>query len=146
MARVFGNIKRKIQRITGKLDQYQEAITFAEAGQQGHLRGVVQEPATMETPKKLVVVGNESRFSKDIMDYAIDMAERMSYEIVALNAAPLSCDTFKLFSESRNKICSDFQTLAENSVRPFKEAAEARGISFTHIVKYTDSNEVLSEL
>jgi len=29
---------------------------------------------------------------------------------------------------------------------PFQEAAEARGIPFRHIVKYTDSSEVLTEL
>ena len=146
MARLFGNIKRTIQGLTGKSDPYQEAITSAEAGQQEDLQEGFQETPSVETTPKLVVIGKESIFSKDIMDYAVDMADRMSYEIVALNTAPLSCDTFKLFSESRDKICSGFQMLAEDNVLPFKEAAEARGIPFTHIVKYTDSDEVLSEL
>ena len=146
MARLFGKIKNKVRSLTGKMDQYQEAITFAEAGQQEHVREVFQETKETAVSKKLLVVGKESTFSTEIIDYAIDMAERMSYEIVALNTAPLSCDTFKLFSDSRDKICGDFQMLAETNAQPFRENAETRGIAFTHVVKYTESTEVLEEL
>jgi hypothetical protein len=118
----------------------------AEAGQQEDVKQAAKETWSKKTGKKLVVVGKESLFSQDIIEYAVDLAARMEYEIVALNTAPLSCDTFKLFSESRDKICSDFQLLAVDSAEPFEVAAEARGIPFTHIVKYTDSTEVLSEL
>jgi hypothetical protein len=127
------------------MNRYQEAITFAEAGQQSHAEDLLQEPQTMEESRKLVVVGRESAFSKEIIDYGIEMAERMSYEIVALNTAPLSCETFRL-SASRDDICTDFQMLSEQNVRPFREAAEKKGIPFRHIVRYSDSNEVLLEL
>ena len=80
-----------------------EAITFAEAGQHDYAEDVLMEVQEKEESKKLVVVGKESTFSQEIIDYAIDMAERMSYEIVALNTAPLSCETFKL-SSSRTKL------------------------------------------
>jgi hypothetical protein len=117
-----------------------------EAGKKEDIKQVNQASSTAEPSKKLVVVGKESIFSEEIIAYAVDLAARMKYEIIALNTAPLSCETFKLFSESRDKICSDFQLLAEGNAIPFQEAAEARGIPFTHIVKYTDSSEVLSEL
>jgi len=39
---------------------------------------------------RLVVMGHESMFSDEVIGYAIDMAKRMSYEILALNSAPLS--------------------------------------------------------
>ena len=146
MARLFGKIKSKVQNLTGKTGQYQEAIPFVEASHQEDAKEDLQETKETEASKKLLVVGKESTFSTEIIDYAIDMAARMSYEIVALNTAPLSCDTFKLFSDSRDKICSDFQMLAETNVQPFREKAETRGIPFTHVVKYTESTEVLEEL
>jgi hypothetical protein len=133
-----------MQSFSGKMDQYQEAITFAEAGEAAVEDGV-QEVTPVEESRKLVVVGRESIFSQEIIDYAIDMAERMSYEIVALNTAPLSCETFKL-SNSRDQICTDFQMLSEANVLPFREEAEKRGIPFTHVVKFSDSYEVLKEL
>lgn len=95
---------------------------------------------------KLVVVGNESIFSRPLIDYAVDMAQRMSYEIVALNTAPLSCETFKLFSSSRNKVCQDFQELSEQNVRAFKEEVRQLNIPFSHVVKFCDTDQAIEEL
>lgn len=95
---------------------------------------------------KLVVVGNESHFSRGLIDYAIDMAKRMSYEIVALNTAPLSCETFKLFSSSRNQVCQEFIQLAETNARAFKEEIADLNIPFTHVVKFCETDQAIDEL
>lgn len=95
---------------------------------------------------KLVVVGNESIFSPDLMDYALEMAQRMSYEIVALNTAPLSCETFKLFSSSRRQVCNEFQQLAEKNVTAFKDKVTALNIPFLHVVKFCDTDQAIEEL
>ena len=145
MLNILGKIKNKMWGLSSRMDQYQEAITFAEAGQHVHAEDVLQKTKAVEESKKLVVVGRESIFSREIIDYAIDMAERMSYEIVALNTAPLSCETFRL-SSSREQICTDFQMFSEQNVQPFREAAQKRGIPFSHVVKFSESYEVLKEL
>lgn len=95
---------------------------------------------------KLVVVGRESEFPADLVAYALDMAERLSYEIVALNTAPLSCETFKFFSSSRSKLCQDFQSLAEQNTLKFREEVLRRGLSFTHVVKFCSVDEALTDL
>jgi hypothetical protein len=128
------------------MDHYQEARSNAEEGRKEDAPEAIADKTTVEAAKKLVVVGRESVFSQEIIDYALEMAERMSYEIIALNTAPLSCETFKLFSSSRNKICEDFEDLSKKNVRSFQEAAEKKGIPFTHVVKFSESYEVLKEL
>ncbi len=145
MVKILGKIKNRMRGLSNRMDQYQEAITFAEAGEDVETREMLQEAKAVEECRKLVVVGRESIFSKEIIDYAIDMAERMSYEIVALNTAPLSCETVRL-SSSRDQICSDFQMLSEQNVQPFREEAEKRGIPFSHVVKFSESYEVLKSL
>lgn len=95
---------------------------------------------------KLVVVGNESHFSPGLIDYAVDMAKRMAYEIVALNTAPLSCNTFKLFSSSRKQVCEDFLKLAEKNVRDFKAEVTALNIPFSHVIKFCDTDQAIDEL
>ena len=105
----------------------------------------VHEAQGTEEPGNLLVVGRESSFSKAIIDYAIDLAERMSYGIVALNTAPLSCETFML-SSSRDQVCTDFDMLAEQHARSFREEAEKRNIPFTHVVKYFEYDEAIEEL
>ena len=105
MAGIFGRIKQKLSRAGNKMEKYQEAITFAQAGESEYAVDTMAEQIEEQAPTKLLVMGRESTFSKEIIDYALEMAQRMSYDILALNTAPLSCETFKLFSSSRNQVC-----------------------------------------
>ncbi|BBO93244.1 universal stress protein [Desulfosarcina ovata] len=95
---------------------------------------------------RLVVMGNESAFSDEVVDYAIDMARRMSYEILALNSAPLSCDSFGLFSTSRSKLCQEFQSISEKNGLRFRQAAEAAGIQFVQVVKFDEPEQALASV
>ena len=95
---------------------------------------------------RLVVMGNESTFSDEVVDYAIDMARRMSYEILALNSAPLSCDSFSLFSTSRSKLCQEFQSISEKNSAAFRQTAEAKGVPFVHVVKFDEPEQALASL
>ena len=146
MGGILSKIKEKISKSSEKTDRSQEANNYAKEKQRVHASDAHQTNPASQTSRKLVVVGKESVFSEQIIDYSLEMAERMSYEIVALNAAPLHCDTFKLFSEPFKKICEDFETLSKENVKAFREAAEQKGIPFTHIVKFSDSYEVLKEI
>jgi len=128
-----------------KMSQDHETVTNSGTDQHGNGEDDSLDTKGVEESKKLIVVGRESIFSDEIVDYAVDIAERMSYEIVALNTAPLSCETFQQ-SSSREQICADFDMLSEHNVAHFREAAEKRGIPFSHVVKYSESSEVLKEL
>lgn len=146
MLKFFGKIKNKAIRLTGKMDRYQEAVAFAEAGNQEHARQVFHKEEIAEGAGKLLVMGRESNFSGEIIDYALEMAQRMSYEIVALNTAPLSCDTFKIFPSSQKKLCQDFQMLSEENAREFKERASRIGVPFVHVVKFNETDSALDDM
>ena len=146
MAGIFGRIKQKLSRTGDKMDKYQEAITFAEAGEAEHAIAAMAEQAEEQQTMQLLVAGRESTFSKEIIDYALDMAQRMSYEILALNTAPLSCDTFKLFSNSRDQVCKEFKSLSEKNAAMFQQAAAEKGIAFDHIVMFSEAEEALQEV
>ncbi len=87
MSRFFGKIKEKMQKRSGKMDHYQEANENAKEGQKEYAREAIADEPTVEAIGKLLVIGRESVFSPEIIDYALEMAERMSYEIIALNTA-----------------------------------------------------------
>ncbi len=146
MAGIFGKVKQRILRLSGKMDQYQEAITFAEAGESEHARQLLQEQPESKETAKLIVVGQEGTFSREMIDYALDMAKRMSYEIVALNTAPFSCDTFKLFSSSRDQLCMDFKELATKNADIFQKEAARERISFSHVVKFSEIDEAIESV
>jgi hypothetical protein len=146
MAGIFGRIKQKLSRAGNKIDKYQEAITFAEAGVSDYAMDTMAEQREEQEPTKLLVMGRESTFSKGIIDYALDMAQRMSYEILALNTAPLSCETFKMFSSSRNQVCEQFKSMSEKSAGLFQEAAAEKGIPFNHVVMFSEPEEALESI
>ena len=139
-------LKQKVLRVSGKVDQYQEAITFAEAGESEHAREVLQVQPESQEIHKLLVVGQEGTFAQEMIDYALDMAKRMSYEIVALNTAPFSCDTFKLFSSSRDQLCVDFQELSTKNAAIFQQEAAREGISFSHVIKFSEIDEAIESV
>jgi hypothetical protein len=99
-----------------------------------------------EETARLVVVGNESAFSDSIVDYAMEMAGRMDYQIIALNTAPLSCDTFRLFKNTSNQICEEFQEVSRNNVMPFEQKANENNIPFTHVIKFVETDQALEEI
>jgi hypothetical protein len=146
MARIFDKLKSRVRKITGRMDRYQEAITFAEAGQINHAQEVVHEKENHRSPGKLLVVGRESIFNKEVIDYALDMAQRLSYEILALNTAPLTCDTFNLLPAERSKICQEFKTLTEKNIKHFQQEAQKRAIPFAHVIKFSAKEQALAEI
>ncbi len=146
MPGIFGKIKQKLSRAGDKMEKYQEAITFAEAGESDFAMETMAEKQEEQAPTKLLVLGRESAFSKEIVDYALEMAQRMSYDIMALNTAPLSCETFKLFSSSRNQVCEEFKAMSEKNAALFQEAAAEKGIAFEHIVMFSEPEEALESI
>jgi hypothetical protein len=138
---LLNKIKSRTKAVTSKVDKAQEAITFAEAGHpQREETTQVPEPVVS---RKLLVVGHESTFSQTVMDYALEMAQRMSYEIIALNTAPLSCNAFKPFAASQKKICQEFQKMSVEQAQNFKQAADKNGVPFTHVVKFNEPDQAL---
>ena len=147
MADFIRKMKEKILGLSGRIEQQQQAITFAEAGEHEHAQQLLQEQKVEEKrPGKLLVVGRNGAFSRGIIDYALEMAERMSYEMVALSAAPLSGGTFKMLTSSQKELRQKFQDLAEKNVRPFQEEATKRGISLEHFVKFSETDAALEEI
>jgi hypothetical protein len=146
MAGIFGRIKQKMSRAGNKMEKYQEAITFAQAGVSEYAMETMAEQREEQAPTKLLVMGKESTFSKEIIDYALEMAQRMSYDILALNTAPLSCETFKLFSSSRDQVCEEFKSMSEKNAGLFQKAAAEKGIPFGHIVMFSEPEEALESI
>jgi len=142
MKELLQRAKWKVMSLMGKMDDYQEEITFAEAGAPKMVYDTSQEKEADEIGK-LLVVGSESSFSRDVIEYAVDMARRLSYEIIALNAAPISNKVMKMAPAAFSEACRNFKAQAEEGVRAFKNAAEAAGIKLTHVVHFSEIDDAI---
>jgi len=143
---ILKTLGKKLGRFRKTVDKYQEQITFAEAGS---FELIEEQPIKHEqeiTQSKLLVVGNHGEFSDSIMEYALEMAGRLSYDILALNSAPFTCNTLRLFSAEQKKLCNDFENLAKENVQSFKEKVEEMGIGFKHVIMFNSSDKAQEEV
>jgi hypothetical protein len=85
VGRFFRRKKDKRQKESKNRDSRKEASSNAKEGKNEPARKSIADETKTETASRLLVVGKESVFSEEIIDYAIEMAERLSYEIIALN-------------------------------------------------------------
>jgi len=155
----FGELVEKIEAAyTRKLEQLAR-IRRASAAEREHggaaaQAGTVGEADRAAAPAgigegrkgRLLVLGQQSGFSKDLVDYALDMAERLSYEVIALNAAGFSKETFRSFPGARDKVCQDFRAVSEGNALSFRAAAIEKGIPFSHLVKFSSADEATAEV
>jgi len=146
MGKLFDKIHEKTRSAGDKMDQYQEAITFAEADAYEYVKKPLETKQQDERPGKLLVIGSGSEFKQDIVEYAIEMAQRMSYEILALNTAPLKDESFTLFSASQNKNCQEFKKLSTNNIESFCKQAQKKTVPFEHVIKFSETDTAIEEI
>jgi len=142
--RECGSIMVKDERVGSlikKHDRTEEAIVFAEAGVHEYARDLLKRDDNEK--KKILVVGGEEGFSKKLIHYAVGMAERMDYEIVALNVIPAGNRLFSLLNE---KVRKELGERTEKEAEPFRKKAEEKNILFSHNVKFGDFDRSIKEV
>jgi hypothetical protein len=92
------------------------------------------------------VIGNGPSFTTDIIEYALEMAQRMSYGILAMNTAPLKCDGLTIFASSEKKNCEEFKQLSEKNIASFRDQAEKKGIPFENTIKFSSTEDAIVEV
>lgn len=145
MKAFFQRLLNKSRSMSKRMDQYQHSLTFAEAGANDTAATTSEAEKVEMQPGVLLVIGNGDSFSQRIIDYAIEMAERMTYRIVALNIAPLPEETFRFFAPPRNQM-EEFEEISAQNAVSFKEAAEARRLAFSHIIRFGETDSVIESL
>jgi len=117
-----------------------EAITFAEAGEHEHAKALIKGTVSKE---KLLVVGSEEGFSERLVNHAINMAERMGYEITALNVIPVG---MRIFSVLQDKVKEELKGKTEKEAEAFSAKASKMRIPFTHTVKFGNRDKIVREV
>ncbi|QCQ21733.1 universal stress protein [Desulfoglaeba alkanexedens] len=131
-----GNIKESFEI-------HMEAATYAEGGMHEAARQVMN--AVDSARRKVLVVGHEDRFSKAVMDYALGFAERMGYEIVALNVLPLPKESPRV-APYCSLISREFTSSCEECAVAFRRECERRGIPFVHEVRMGRVEDCIREV
>jgi hypothetical protein len=121
-------------------DQAMMAVSFAEAGAPEQARQMVRQRGQ----RKILVVTREDAFTEPVMEYATSLAERMGYELIALNVGGSASD--KAFSGYQQHMQEEFQQWAAASFAVLQQKAAARNILATHVVKFGDVSAAVEDI
>lgn len=136
-------VRVKDERVESFLERHErteEAIVFAQAGEQEYARELLRRED--EERRKILVVGGEEGFSDKLVHYALGMAERMNYEIVAINVVPMGNRLFSMLTE---KVRAELRERTEQGAEAFRRKAEEKKIPFSHLVKFGDFEKSIKE-
>ena len=138
-------LKTKLQIFNKKVDDYQEVIAFSEAGIHNHI-AQPEELECAESSSNLVVASYDSRFSDDLVAYALEMAQRMDYGIIAVNAANLTHDVTEFFSTTHEALFNDFKETSTRNVEAFRARAVELGLKFAHTIKFSNIDHAIDDI
>ncbi len=140
--------KSKQQQAVKRIDQYQEAISFAQAGAANEALEALQvkQASPDQESSKLLVLAQGDHFPADTREYALEMAQRLGYEVLALNTAPVKKEAWRFFNLEGKKLRQEFKAASLENFSVFQQEAEEREIPITHYVKFMDKEEALQEL
>ncbi|MEC4684212.1 MAG: universal stress protein [Nitrospirota bacterium] len=135
------NVKdERVESLIKKHERTEEAIVFAEAGEYEYAREILKRDDNEK--KKILVVGAEEGFSEKLVHYALGMAERMDYEIVALNVIPAGNRLFSLLNE---KVREELRERTVREADTFRKKAEDKDILFSHNVRFGDFDKSIKD-
>ncbi len=133
---------RQAQDLRKRIERQTEAITVAEAGLHEHAQDIIR--AELAEKAKVLVVGHEDTFSEPVIQYTIGLAERMGYEIVALNVSSVRTESSTLVPYC-DMVCEKFRAKSEENVAGFRRACEEKQIAFSHVVKFGEVDQCIKE-
>src|SRR4030042_2803067 len=96
--------------------------------------------------RKILVVGQGDSFKETEMDYALSLAERLGYDLIALNVGPGPARAATFLSPYRKYQRDEFSRRAQTAASLFKEKVSAKGLNFTHLVKFGDLGRTIQQL
>jgi CheY-like chemotaxis protein len=155
----MGDLVEKINKAFARKAEHEERIRRAGFVKEqilspaGDAAGIDAAPVEAGIPEdwpaesgRLLVVGRESDFPRELIQYALEISKRMSYAILAMNAAGFNNESFKLFPKARERVCQEFKEISEKNASLFRQAAQKEDVPFAHLVKFCERDEAIDEL
>jgi predicted S18 family serine protease len=116
------------------------AVAFAEAGEHETVQRMMD---TSIDCKKMLVIGREDSFSRLLTEYALNMAKRMEFEIIALSCTeePLTLAAAELAEATEL-----FKSNSTANTALFLQQATEKGIQFGHIAEVGNQDAIVEKL
>lgn len=114
------------------------ATAFSDVGEHATARSMIDRTRGSRT---ILAVVQGDRFSPALDEYALEMARRLDFELLALyvTEAPLS-----LGGEKREKAVSAFREACLKNAHPMQRKAKKMGVALTCVTEYGNPDDVVA--
>ena len=99
-----------------------------------------------QVKRKILVVGKESTFTPAVLDYAINLAQRLGYDIIGMSLNPALEQMGKFFSPYNLHLRARFTQQARASWEAVRSGLAQQGINSEHVVKFSEVAEAVKDL
>jgi K+-sensing histidine kinase KdpD len=133
----------EVRRQGSLQDDYEQAmmaVSFAEVGAPEQARQMVRQRGR----RKILVVTEADAFTEQVMEYATSLAERLGYELIAVNVGGAASD--KAASGYQQHMQEEFERRAAAAFAVLQQKAAARNIVVTHVVKFGDVGTAVADI
>jgi K+-sensing histidine kinase KdpD len=91
-----------------------------------------------EVKRKILVVANHYTLTNAVVDYAANLAQRLGYDIIAMNVNPTLAQSGKIFSPYNQHLRGKFSDRAQAAWSPVEAELASQGIHGEQVVKFED--------
>ena len=99
-----------------------------------------------QVKRKILVVGKGSTFTPAVLDYAVNLAQRLGYDLIGMSLNPTLEQLGKFFSPYNLRLRSKFSQQAQAAWELVRTDLERQGINSEHVVKFADVAEAVKDL
>ncbi|MDD5759113.1 MAG: hypothetical protein PHI06_08525 [Desulfobulbaceae bacterium] len=128
------------ERKQNTLQETAAVAAFAEAGEHATALNMINQAAYGKT---ILAIGREDTFSPMLSAYTLDMAQRLGFEVLALNIMPIP---LALTTAKREEEAETFRNKSSKNIAALQAKAAERGITFAHLVEIGDQDAVVDRL
>lgn len=116
------------------------AVAFSDEGEHETARSMIDRTKGNHT---ILMIVNGDNFSRTLNDYALEMAKRLDYKLMALHVteAPLS-----LSEEKRETAISAFRKSCMKNVRTLEKKAAKIGVSVSNVIECGNQDDIVAKL
>lgn len=122
-------------------DDLMEAVTFAEAGEAEHARELAAEAFGLDRAGHILAISPAPRFSTELVEAALGVAERLRYGLVALSVPPGARGLVTLLGGRHQGAPTEWCSPEE-----FRDRAARRGIPLLLAARSGAPEEAAAEL
>jgi hypothetical protein len=103
-------------------------------------------PKQGDVKRKILVVAKNYTFTEAVIDYAANLAQRLGYDIIAVNVNPVLAQSGNFYSPYNQHLKGKFSERARSAWLPVAEELANQGIHGDHLVKFEDLAEAIKDL